>query len=498
MYPNSGNNGLANSADCLFLPAENMGFRKKNLHNQSLMTYCFRSALRSLGRSSLALVLFWGLAFLPELQAADGKKLFETNCARCHYTSDKKLVGPGLAGVRQRWSSQDNLIAWIQNSAEYLKTGDKYAIDLYEKYNRAAMPAFTNLSKDDVLAILDYIDEAAKQVVADAGAAPQGEAKAEQKASPGVSTTIFLVVLILVLITLILYLTRVSRSLIAILQAQGAEVKKQEEISLSEKFENALKAVWKWAGTPGNRRWAGLIIVLFVLWLLKLAWDGLYNIGVFQGYQPQQPIKFSHAKHAGELKIACVYCHTGATQSKHATIPSPSTCMNCHMAVKEGPKYGKTEIAKIYASIGYNPNTDRFIENYTSMPYEEVSKIFAEWLEGTGNEYRSVEPFFQKPINWVQIHKLPDHAYFNHAQHYNVGQIECQTCHGPVQEMEEVYQYAPLTMGWCINCHRETPVKWEGNAYYARLHDFLKARYREGDKFTVSRIGGLECGKCHY
>lgn len=446
----------------------------------------------------LTFCLLWAIG-QPSLQAADGKKLFETNCARCHYTSDKKLVGPGLAGVRQRWGSEANLIAWIQNSAEYLKTGDKYAVDLYEKYNKAAMPAFTNLAKEDVVAILDYIEEAGKQVVADGGgtAAPSGEAGPKAESKTGAGTTVFLVVIILVLIVLILYLTRVSRSLIAILQVRGAEVK-TEEISFSERFENALKSIWKWAGTPGNRRWAGLIIVLVVLYLLKLAWDGLYGIGVFQGYQPHQPIKFSHAKHAGELKIACVYCHTGATQSKHATIPSPSTCMNCHMAVKEGPKYGKTEIAKIYASIGFDPNTDRYIDNFTSMSYEDVSKIFSTWLEGTGNEYRAVEPFFQKPLNWVQVHKLPDHAYFNHAQHYNVGQIECQTCHGPVQEMEEVYQYSPLTMGWCINCHRETPVKWEGNGYYTRLHDYLKARYREGDKFTISRVGGLECGKCHY
>lgn len=449
----------------------------------------------------LALLATWG-AFPAEGLAADGKKLFETNCARCHYASDKKLVGPGLAGVRQRWSSQDNLIAWILNSAEFLKTGDKYALDLYEKYNKAAMPAFTNLSKDDVLAILDYIDQAAQEAVAkapDGGAPADGAGGQPGKSSDSQYTTILLLVLVLVLILLLVYLTNISRSLLLIWQARsGQPAPPSKDISIAERLENFLKAVWVWAGTPGNRRWAGLIILLFVLYLLKLVWDGLYGIGVFQGYQPQQPIKFSHAKHAGELKISCIYCHTGANQSKHATIPSPTTCMNCHMAVKEGPKYGKTEIAKIYASIGYDPNTDRYIDNYQNLPYEEVAKIFTTWLEGSGDAFRAVEKFIQKPIDWVQIHKLPDHAYFNHAQHYNVGQIECQTCHGPVEEMEEVYQYSTLTMGWCINCHRETPVKWKGNGYYARLHDYLKARYKEGDKFTVSRVGGLECGKCHY
>ena len=427
--------------------------------------------------------------------AADGKKLFQNNCARCHYTSDKKLVGPGLAGSRQRWSSEDNLISWIVNSAEYLKTGDKYAVDLYEKYNKAAMPAFTNLTKEEIVAILDYIDEAAKEVTAEAAATP-ADGAAPKKSDSGLNTTLFLIGTILILIILILYLTRISRTLLSVLKEEKEQA--EPELSFADKLERFFKKIYVWAGTPGNRRWAGLIIVFIVLVLLKQIWDGLYGIGVFQGYQPQQPIKFSHAKHAGELKIACVYCHTGASQSKHATIPSPSTCMNCHMAVKEGPQYGKVEIAKIYASIGWDPNNDRFIENYEYLPYADAAKIFSAWLEGNNDQYRAVEKFIQKPIDWVQIHKLPDHAYFNHAQHYVVGQIECQTCHGPVQEMEEVYQYSPLTMGWCINCHRETLVKWEGNGYYAKLHDYLKSRYREGDKFTISRVGGLECGKCHY
>ena len=107
------------------------------------------------------------------------------------------------------------------------------------------------------------------------------------------------------------------------------------------------------------------------------------------------------------------------------------------------------------------------------------------------------EDYETKPIEWVRIHNLPDLAYFNHSQHVVAGQVECQTCHGPIEEMKEVYQYSPLTMGWCINCHRETEVKMADNAYYDKLHEELKEKYK-GEKITVEMIGGLECGKCHY
>ena len=143
--------------------------------------------------------------------------------------------------------------------------------------------------------------------------------------------------------------------------------------------------------------------------------------------------------------------------------------MNCHMNISEGPTTGTAEIAKIYAAVGWNPEESKYIENYE-----------------------------QKPIKWVRIHNLPDLAYFNHSQHVTAGQVKCQTCHGPIEEMEEVYQYAELTMGWCVNCHRETQVKMEGNDYYARQHELLKEKFGEDAEITVEMIGGLECGKCHY
>jgi hypothetical protein len=208
-----------------------------------------------------------------------------------------------------------------------------------------------------------------------------------------------------------------------------------------------------------------LVVAVF---LLKELYLGLMGVGLEQGYQPEQPIAFSHALHAGENQIDCQYCHYGAEKGKHSNIPSVSLCMNCHMYVQEGSKYGTEEIDKIYAAVGFDRETSQYIDGYE-----------------------------QKPVKWVRIHNLPDLAYFNHAQHVNAGNIECQTCHGPVQEMEEVYQYSPLTMGWCINCHRETEVDVKDNGYYEEMHEKLKAKHGDG-KITVEMIGGLECGKCHY
>ena len=102
-----------------------------------------------------------------------------------------------------------------------------------------------------------------------------------------------------------------------------------------------------------------------------------------------------------------------------------------------------------------------------------------------------------QPVEWVRIHNLPDFAYFNHSQHVSVAGVACQTCHGPVEEMEIMYQYSPLTMGWCIDCHRETNVKVEGNAYYDKIHEALSQKYGV-EKLTAAQMGGLECGKCHY
>ena len=200
---------------------------------------------------------------------------------------------------------------------------------------------------------------------------------------------------------------------------------------------------------------------------MKGCWNSLSGIGVTQNYQPEQPIAFSHKIHAGDNGIDCNYCHYTARLSKHAGIPSLNVCMNCHTYINEGTLTGKEEINKIYAAIGFDPNTRTYIPDYE-----------------------------QKPVEWIRIHNLPDLAYFNHSQHVNVAGVECQTCHGPIEEMDEVYQYSKLTMGWCINCHRETEVDTD-NPYYHDLHKEWIDKYH-GEEVTVDMIGGRECAKCHY
>ena len=199
------------------------------------------------------------------------------------------------------------------------------------------------------------------------------------------------------------------------------------------------------------------------------------QVGVDQGYEPVQPIHYSHRIHAGTNAIDCKYCHSSARVSKHSGIPSLNVCMNCHKQIAqvapetlaEGKEYGvdyDAEIKKLYDAVGWDGSA------YTGESY---------------------------PVRWIRIHNLPDFVYFNHSQHVTVAGVECQTCHGPIQEMEVVAQHAPLTMGWCINCHRETNVKVKDNAYYTKIHEQLSKKYGV-EELTAAQMGGLECGKCHY
>jgi hypothetical protein len=222
-----------------------------------------------------------------------------------------------------------------------------------------------------------------------------------------------------------------------------------------------------------------LVLVSVVVLLLVsayFAYGWLMQIGVDQGYEPVQPIHYSHRIHAGENGIDCKYCHSASRVSKHSNIPSLNVCMNCHKNISEvaettaTEEYSKAfydgEIQKLYDAVGW----DKSLQKYTGKT---------------------------KPVKWVRIHNLPDHVYFNHAQHVTVAGVECQTCHGPVEEMEIMKQHAPLTMGWCINCHRETNVKVEDNAYYKKIHEELSKKYGVS-QLTAAQMGGLECGKCHY
>lgn len=414
-----------------------------------------------------ACVLSFFLAVSITSVAQDGEKLFKANCASCHKL-DKRLVGPALSGVQDRWESQENLIAWIKNSQQYLKDNpdDSYAHDLFAEYNGSIMNAMA-LNDDEVLAILDYIANPPAPKVADGdGGAGTGNVP---PAPPSEDYTLYwLIGFLVVFLIVIKVLLDVKASVKGLLyDVKGEEEFQQlgEEADFGMSGRERLNA---WLGK--NKALVALAGVVVLVIALNVLWEGLVGIGVYQGYAPEQPIKFSHKIHAGDNAINCVYCHSSAEKGKHSGIPSVNVCMNCHKGISEGSRWGTEEIAKIYEAAGWNSETAQ---------YDKPGK----------------------PIKWIRIHNLPDHVYFNHSQHVVVGEIECQTCHGTVEEYDyPMQQYSELTMGWCINCHRETEVKMNGNGYYDELHAELVEKYKDQglEKFTVAQIGGLECAKCHY
>ncbi len=387
--------------------------------------------------------------------ARDGEKLFNGNCKSCHAPSDKKVVGPGLKGVEGRWKDKALLYKWIKNNKAVLASGDAYANDLYNQYNKSAMTLFPALSDKDIDSILKYVADYKAPV----DAAVVADVTAGTGTASDSSTLNYILVGLGILFALLLaVLSTVRKTLIKVDAKQTGEILPQEfEGTVGQKIKNWMSH---------NKKLVAVGSLVIVAYLSVVGWNTLSGIGIYEGYQPEQPIKFSHKLHAGKNAVSCIYCHGSAERGKAAGVPSANVCMNCHKYIQEGPTYGKVEIAKIYAALDYNPEKDTYGNN-------------------------------PKPIKWIKVHNLPDHAYFNHSQHVAVGKIECQKCHGPVQEMDTIRQHSPLTMGWCINCHRETEVKMEGNGYYKELHDKLAVKYK-GQPLTVSKIGGLECSKCHY
>lgn len=429
-------------------------------------------------RISLVLSLLL-LVFSTSLQAQDnvnGKDVFKANCQTCHMM-ERNLTGPALDGAFKRvqdyygFSEEETtqwLMKWIRNSQAVIASGDEYAVNLFNEWNKVMMNSFVTLSDQEILAVIDYIrywDNPEKyppetpQVAATPATGPA------QDTGGGLSSNLILLILVAVLLVIALILARVTKVL-----GRVAEAKEEGKVQPETPFYL-------------NKKFITVLVLIAVGFLGFKVADGAISLGRQQNYAPEQPIHFSHKLHAGINQIDCKYCHVGAERGKSATIPSTNICMNCHKYVNKGPsaEFKKAnglagpgsdtaQIAKIYAAAGWNPKTQTYDKSAA------------------------------KSVEWVRIHNLPDHVYFNHSQHVKVGGIACQTCHGPVEEMDVVYQFASLSMGWCINCHRETEVQFAKNDYYDHYYEDYHEAIKNGEieGVTVEMIGGTECQKCHY
>jgi cytochrome c2 len=407
----------------------------------------------------LSLTVFSVLNTVSAQDVAAGKALFNSKCASCHQVL-KDGTGPALAGVesRHKWADHSELLKWINNPAGYM-AADDYTKGLKVTYT-SLMTAFPDIKLKDVDDIVAYVNDAAVVKVPTAGPVEQEK---------GNSNAIIFGVISLILGIIALILMQVNSNLKKMSDdAEG--IRRPEPVPFYK-----------------NKMYIALMAIIFFAMGGYSVSKGAIGFGRQKGYQPVQPIYYSHKVHAGINQISCLYCHGAAMDSKHAAIPSVNTCMNCHKAINEyakGPKLydengdeinGTAEIEKLYKYAGFDP------KNPTKW---DATKA--------------------KPIEWVKIHNLPDHVYFNHSQHITAGKVQCQSCHGEITAMDEVKQVAELSMGWCINCHRETKIDFnytegKGNKFYSiyeKFHNDIKTG--KMDSVTVKDIGGLECQKCHY
>ena len=400
-------------------------------------------------------------AYSQDVDIAKGKSLFNANCAACHKLN-KNLIGPALAGVSAKYE-KEWLYSWIKNSSAMIKAGDERAVAIWEEYNKAAMNAFPQLSNMDIDNILAYTDYKPEPVVAVATTA----AASQSSGGGSVSTDVILIVLVIILLVLVTMLFMVNKTLKAIAKKNGIEFEEPKPVFKVPVWKLFIK----------NQFLVFCSVVFFLLSSAYFAYGWMMQIGIDQGYMPVQPIHYSHKIHSGDNQIDCQYCHSSARKSKHSGIPSLNVCMNCHENIAE--YNGEEDLEKGYTKDFY---TNEIKKLYKAVGWDEQSRTY------TGET---------EPVKWVRIHNLPDFVYFNHSQHVNVAGIDCKECHGPIEEMEIVYQHSSLTMGWCINCHRESDIKVKDNEYYTKIHKELSKKYGV-EKLTAAQMGGLECGKCHY
>lgn len=426
-----------------------------------------------------SLLFILSIGFHNDVMAQTGEALFKANCANCH-KPDVKYTGPALKGWASRVPSPGWIYEWVANPAG---TNDPYAVALKKEYAPTIMTGFPQLTKDEIDAIMKYVDDWAPAVAAvAAGGGASG--------SDGTSDNSLIYGILALALAIVGFILLQVNSNLRKLSDDKEGIRRGEPIPF---YRNK---TYLMAGT----------LVLFAMGGYFMV-NAAIGLGRMKDYQPEQPIYYSHTVHAGTNQISCLYCHSGAQDSKFSNIPSVNVCMNCHMAVKEyagekiikedgTPVDGTSEIQKLYKYAGWNPETNMYNPDNN----------------GDGKPDGSSE------IPWVKIHNLPDHVYFNHSQHVKVGKVACQTCHGNIQEMGEVKQFAELSMGWCINCHRESkidiynPADSTGNKFYSIYEKFYEQMSdsvidkgghkvpnpHKLDSITVEGIGGTECQKCHY
>ena len=443
------------------------------------------------GLIAIYVLLSTSASIYAQGDAKNGEKLFKANCTACH-ALDKQLVGPALGGVVDRLKKEQNLDTdwirkWVKDNKALRASGDKYANEVFAKFNKTEMLAFPNLSDKDIDDILEYTtNPPAPEPAADAATASDTNSVAALEMAQKQSTNSKVILISLIAIGgLLLWLLLKLRQLVKLQQT--------EELA-------GLNATRAGSFGDMSRKYSymgkGVLVVIGVFAAYGI-WNWLMWVGVYKGYKPEQPIYFSHKIHAGENKIDCQLCHSSAKYGKVSEVPSMNVCMNCHKMISEYKgKYiepGKDkafydgEIQKIYSAVGWDPASQQY----------------------TGKT---------QPVEWTRIHNMPDFVYFNHAQHVVAGEnaiitsfnkknpeakidVVCKACHGQIDTMNVVQMANDFTMGWCIECHRTTEVDMTNGynkEYFKNLHDKLKKQYGSGTKVTVAAIGGLECGKCHY
>ena len=402
------------------------------------------------------LSLFFLIFSSINISAQDGRTLFMSNCASCH-TMGKDMTGPNLEKVFSRWDGDTaQLLVWVKNWGKATHRRAKEVVT----FSTTSMTNFDGtLNDQQIMAILNWADSWTPPVVT----------KKEDDPKGGNDNAVIFGVISLILAIIALILMQVNSNL--------------------KKLSDDTEGISRPEPVPfyKNKTYIALLAILFFVVGGYYVTKGAIGLGRQKGYQPVQPIYYSHKVHAGINQINCLFCHGSAWDSKTAGIPSVNVCMNCHKSVNEytkGPDLydengekidGTAEIAKLYKAAGFDPKNP------------------SAW-----------DPSQAKPVEWVKIHNLPDHVYFNHSQHVKAGNVQCQTCHGDITEMDEVKQVSELSMGWCVNCHRDTKVNFNytdstGNKFYSiyeKFHNDIKAGRM--DSVTVKDIGGLECQKCHY